>query len=67
MGINQADQAKLFKPFEQAKSTENIRAFGSGLGLAISKSLIQLHRGRIGLLKSSPGKGSTFFIALPVN
>jgi signal transduction histidine kinase len=67
MGINQADQAKLFRPFEQAKSTENIRAFGSGLGLAISKSLIQLHRGRIGLLKSSPGKGSTFFIALPVN
>ena len=67
IGINQADQAKLFKPFEQAKSTENIRAFGSGLGLAISKSLIQLHRGRIGLLKSSPGKGSTFFIALPVN
>lgn len=67
MGINQADQAKLFRPFEQAASTENIRAFGSGLGLAISKSLIQLHRGRIGLLKSSPGKGSTFFIALPVN
>ncbi len=67
MGINQADQAKLFRPFEQAKSTENIRVFGSGLGLAISKSLIQLHHGRIGLLKSSPGKGSTFFIALPVN
>lgn len=67
VGINQEDQAKLFNPFEQAKSTENIRAFGSGLGLAISKSLIQLHRGRIGLLKSSPGKGSTFFIALPVN
>ncbi|PKO07610.1 MAG: hypothetical protein CVU41_00095 [Chloroflexi bacterium HGW-Chloroflexi-3] len=67
IGINQADQAKLFKPFEQAKSTENSRAFGSGLGLAISKSLIQLHHGRIGLLKSSPGKGSTFFIALPVN
>lgn len=67
IGINQADQAKLFKPFEQAKSTDNIRSFGSGLGLAISKSLIDLHHGRIGLLKSSPGKGSTFFIALPVN
>jgi signal transduction histidine kinase len=67
IGINQVDQAKLFRPFEQASSTENIRAFGSGLGLAISKSLIQLHRGRIGLLKSSPGKGSTFFIALPVS
>ncbi|MBE0686075.1 MAG: GAF domain-containing protein [Anaerolineaceae bacterium] len=67
MGIAQADQAKLFKPFEQATTTENSRAFGSGLGLAISKSLVQLHHGRIGLLKSSPGKGSTFFIALPVN
>ncbi len=66
-GINQIEQAKLFKPFEQAKSSENSRAIGSGLGLAISNSLIQLHHGRIGLLNSTPGKGSTFFIALPVD
>lgn len=67
IGINQYDQAKLFRPFEQAKSADNSRAIGSGLGLAISKSLIQLHHGRIGLLESKPGEGSTFFIALPVN
>lgn len=67
MGINKSEQVRLFKPFEQAKSAENSREIGSGLGLAISKSLIQLHQGRIGLLESTPGKGSTFFVALPVN
>ncbi len=67
IGINKTDQTKLFRPFGQAKSSENSRAIGSGLGLAISKSLIQLHNGRIGLLNSTPGQGSTFYIALPVN
>ncbi len=65
-GITLPEQAKLFRPFKQAKSAENSRAIGSGLGLAISNSLIQLHHGRIGLLHSTPGKGSTFYIALPV-
>jgi|GEM_PF-649420 len=67
VGINKKDQEKLFKPFTQANSQENSRSFGSGIGLAISKSLIELHKGKIGLLESSPGEGSTFFFTLPIN
>lgn len=67
IGISKNDQEKLFKPFEQSTSLENSRVFGTGLGLAISKSLVQLHQGQIGLLKSSPGEGSTFYISLPIN
>jgi len=66
IGINKVDQDRLFKPFEQSNTTDKNRSFGSGLGLTISKSLVQLHHGRIGLLQSKPGEGSTFFIALPV-
>ncbi|MDO9087777.1 MAG: GAF domain-containing protein [Anaerolineaceae bacterium] len=67
VGINKKDQEKLFKPFTQANSQESSRSFGSGIGLAISKSLIELHKGKIGLLESSPGLGSTFFFSLPIN
>ena len=39
---------------------------GSGLGLAISRRVIDAHGGSISV-QSTPGKGSTFVITLPVH
>jgi len=50
----------IFNPFFTTKST------GSGLGLSISNQIIQDHRGYIDV-ESQIGKGSSFFINLPVN
>jgi signal transduction histidine kinase len=50
----------IFNPFFTTKST------GSGLGLSISNQIIQDHRGYIDV-ESQLGKGSSFFINLPVN
>jgi two-component system nitrogen regulation sensor histidine kinase GlnL len=50
----------IFNPFFTTKST------GSGLGLSISNQIIQDHRGYIDV-ESRVGKGSSFFINLPVN
>ncbi len=66
-GIAQQDQNKLFLPFSQVDDSPTRKTGGTGLGLSICRSLIEMHGGRIGLLKSEVGKGSTFFFTLPAN
>jgi len=50
----------IFNPFFTTKST------GSGLGLSISNQIVQDHKGYIDV-ESQLGKGSSFFINLPLN
>jgi signal transduction histidine kinase/DNA-binding response OmpR family regulator len=65
-GIAEEDRHKLFQPFSQVDDSPTRKTGGTGLGLSICRSLIDMHRGRIGLLSSDIGKGSTFFFALPL-
>ncbi|MCI8293577.1 MAG: GHKL domain-containing protein [Hespellia sp.] len=57
-GIDPEKISDIFQPFHTTK------ADGTGLGLAISKRIIESHKGQLSV-KSTPGKGSTFIIALP--
>jgi PAS domain S-box-containing protein len=59
-GIEQAQQARIFSPFEQADSTTTRQFGGTGLGLAIAHRLAELMGGETGL-NSAPGAGSTFW------
>jgi signal transduction histidine kinase len=63
-GISAEDQARIFEEFQQARDTNGERPEGTGLGLALSKSLVELHGGRI-WVESEPGKGSSFTFTLP--
>jgi two-component system, sensor histidine kinase ChiS len=65
IGIPKAKQELIFKEFEQGDGSIARSFAGTGLGLAVSKSLVELHGGKI-WLKSAPGKGSTFFFSLPI-
>jgi two-component system, NtrC family, sensor kinase len=64
-GIAPADQGRIFEEFQQARSGNGERPEGTGLGLALSRSLVELHGGRI-WVESEPGKGSTFTFTIPV-
>jgi signal transduction histidine kinase len=63
-GIATEDQLEVFEPFKQT-DTGLRQAGGTGLGMPISKNLTEAHGGRL-WLESVLGKGSTFFVVLPV-
>jgi GAF domain-containing protein/CheY-like chemotaxis protein len=65
-GIAPEDSSKLFQAFSQVDDSPARKTGGTGLGLSICRSLIEMHGGRIGLLRSEINKGSTFFFTLPV-
>lgn len=65
-GIAPEDTHKLFQPFSQVDDSPTRKTGGTGLGLSICRSLIDMHGGRIGLLRSQVGVGSTFFFTLPL-
>lgn len=54
---------RIFNPFERLHGKGEFK--GSGMGLAICKEIVERHGGTI-TAKSTPGKGSTFIIELPV-
>jgi signal transduction histidine kinase len=60
-GIPPEIQARIFDPFFTTKAVGK----GTGLGLSISYGIVEKHRGRIEL-ESTPGQGTTFHVALPV-
>jgi len=64
MGISPEDQAHIFERFYRVRRPETDSIEGTGLGLAIVKSLVEAHRGKIGL-ESRLGEGTTFFVTLP--
>lgn len=65
IGLKEADQKKLFQPFQQIHNHLSRKHKGTGLGLALSRKLAQLHGGDL-TLTSEYGKGSCFTLELPI-
>jgi signal transduction histidine kinase/CheY-like chemotaxis protein len=64
-GIPEADQKRIFQPFQQINTSLRKHKGGTGLGLTISKQFVEMHGGKM-WLESIYGEGTTFTFMLPL-
>jgi len=65
LGIPRSEHKRIFEKFYRVDIPLASEVSGSGLGLSLVKYIVQAHRGEI-LVDSTPGKGSTFTVRLPL-
>lgn len=65
-GIEKDDIGHLFAKFVRAERTRKLYTEGSGLGLYVAKRIVDDHNGRIYAESDGAGKGSSFFVELPI-
>jgi heavy metal sensor kinase len=65
-GIPAEARPRLFERFFRIDEARARTTGGNGLGLAICKSIVQAHQGEIGCEPAEDGKGTVFWIRLPL-
>ncbi|SOC83972.1 Signal transduction histidine kinase [Ensifer adhaerens] len=65
IGIDEEGRKRLFQPFSQVDASISRRFGGTGLGLTICKEIAERLGGTLGV-ESEKGKGSTFWLEMPV-
>ena len=58
---------KIFESFSRGESGTRVSTEGTGLGLYIAKKIVEMHQGKISAESQGKGKGSTFYIELPIS
>jgi len=67
VGIPRHHLQRLFDRFYQVDAGTSRRFGGMGIGLALCREIVDLHGGRIWAESAGKGKGTTFYVTLPVH
>jgi len=54
------------KMFERGKEAQKAHGLGKGIGLYIASNIIESHKGKVWARSEGKGKGSCFFVELPL-
>jgi len=67
MGVPKEELPDIFtRVFERSKEAQKSNTTGRGIGLYLTANIIKSHHGEIWAESEGVGKGSTFFVELPV-
>ncbi len=66
VGLSDEDKAVLFTEGGHGKESRAVNPHSTGYGLYIASQIVLAHKGRIWAESGGRGKGSTFFVELPV-
>ncbi|MDP9246259.1 MAG: HAMP domain-containing histidine kinase [Chloroflexota bacterium] len=64
-GIPAGDLQRIFERYYRGAGHRD-DVVGNGIGLAVAREIVLAHGGRIWATSAGSGKGSTFFVALPI-
>ena len=66
VGLSDEVKPKLFTKGGRDKDSQKINVNSTGFGLSIVKSIVEAHHGRVWADSAGAGKGSTFYMELPI-
>ena len=65
-GINNEEKKNLFQKMKRGERISHIYTEGTGLGLYVAKKIIDAHNGSIWAESEGIGKGSIFYVKMPI-
>lgn len=65
-GMDKEELSKVFNSFSRGKAGSRLYTEGAGLGLYIARRFVKMHKGSIWAKSRGKGKGTVFYIELPV-
>jgi signal transduction histidine kinase len=65
-GMGEAERSQIFQKFKRGRDSVH-QATGLGLGLYVARVVVEHHHGKIWAESPGEGRGSTFFVSLPIH
>jgi len=65
-GLTKEEKEKLFERFSRGTAGTKFWTEGAGLGLYVARRFVEMHNGKIWAESEGKGKGSTFYVELPI-
>ena len=65
-GLKKGEQEKIFDRFYQSQSNDSLNITGTGIGLNLSRSLVELHQGKLYAENRTDRSGARFIIEIPL-
>ncbi len=66
VGMSREDMGRIFDKFSRGKDASRVSTEGTGIGLYVAKRIAEDHGGKIRAESEGKGKGSIFWVELPI-